>query len=142
MVNEKTSISLQELERFAEGPLYKAIRRSFAEERRIMLTALQEWTTVSRKSQDQESLNNAIKESVLQALENPKYKWRTIQGIVNEVGLDQAKVREILDQCNDEVVHASKLSKDGRELFTTRSHFQATATLLDKLFGAFKMRLD
>ena len=78
---------------------------------------------------------------VINALENPNYKWRTIPGIERETGIDQQTIASIIG-ISDKVVKSSRQSIDGQELFTTRSRFNAIASSGEKLIGAIKNRLD
>ena len=80
-------------------------------------------------------------DSVVGALENPEFSWRTVAGIARESGLTEAEVLEVLSQQTDLLFESSVLSKSGERLFTTRRQFRKTATALDKLRGAFKNRI-
>jgi len=77
---------------------------------------------------------------VLKALENAKYKWRTIDGVSQETGLSADKVLEALGSLSDKVVQSSVPSRDGKKLFTTREHFRKSASTFDKLLGAIRNR--
>ena len=83
-----------------------------------------------------------ILSKVVAALENPKYKWRTIRGIAKETGLAADAVVDVLTGAADNVVRSSVPSKDGDALFTTRARFRQSASVAQKLRGAFTNRLD
>jgi hypothetical protein len=70
-------------------------------------------------------------EAVLKALNNPKYKWRTIRGIAKETNLDTATVLNVFEQSDSEIVRSSRPSKRGDELFATREHFTDQASPLE-----------
>jgi hypothetical protein len=78
---------------------------------------------------------------VINALENPNYKWRTISGIARETGINPQTITSIV-AVSDKVVKSSRQSIDGQDLFTTRSRFNAIASSGEKLIGAIKNRLD
>jgi len=61
---------------------------------------------------------------VIKALENPKYRWRTIPEISKETDIEPKVVTEIISQSRNIVVKRS--SKSGEELCTTRQHFLAS----------------
>lgn len=80
-------------------------------------------------------------DNVLKSLENPKYKWRTIEGISKEIGESINDIWEIIDQNSDVVIESSVRSNKGLRLFTTKKHFENTSSSIEKLFGAFKGRI-
>jgi hypothetical protein len=81
---------------------------------------------------------------VLRALENPKYDWRTIDGVSEETGLPPYKVAQIvqlLPNVNVEVVRSSVPDKHGRPLFTTRNHYSRRRTFVNRLLTALSDRI-
>jgi hypothetical protein len=85
---------------------------------------------------------DAISAAVLSALENPKFRWRTIGGIAQETGIDAAEVTAtIAKEVGNSIVLAPAPSKEGEKLFSTRHRFLETASLSEKLVGAFKNRV-
>jgi len=78
---------------------------------------------------------------IIAALENPKYKWRTIGGISRESGVAPDAVFDFL-KGSEIVVRSSVPSKTGDALFTTRARFRKSASVTNKLWGAFTNRLD
>ena len=81
-------------------------------------------------------------ERVLQALGNPKFTWRTIQGISKETGFGTDVILEVIARRKDNIVRSSILSESGEDLFATRKHFQEHASVSNKLMGALKNRAD
>jgi hypothetical protein len=83
------------------------------------------------------------KQSVLNALNNPDYEWRTIPGISSEAHLDPEETIEILGEMRSKglVIQSNTPSKDGKELFTTRDKFNQRSSLGEKILGAIKNRL-
>jgi hypothetical protein len=77
---------------------------------------------------------------VLKALENPKYKWRTIGGVSQETGLSADQVLEVLGSPSDKIVKSSIPSPEGKSLFTTREHFRKSASTFEKVLSAIKNR--
>lgn len=88
-----------------------------------------------------EEVDVDVLEKVIAALENPKYKWRTIDGISREAGVAPDKVVDAL-KASDIVARSSVASKSGDALFTTRARFRQSASVAQKLRGAFTNRLD
>ncbi len=82
---------------------------------------------------------------VLRALENPKYDWRTMEGISNETGIDHAEVARILHGISmmypDQIVQSSVPDNKGRPLFTTRRHYYRSRTLAERLLSTFSDRI-
>lgn len=79
---------------------------------------------------------------LLKALGNPRYKWRSIDGIATETVLTQAQVAQMIRKLPDQVIRASERSTTGRELFTTRDHYKEGATIWRRLLRAVKNRAD
>ena len=85
---------------------------------------------------------DAIAAAVTAALENRKYRWRTIRGIATETGIDPADVGATLaNEVGATVLVAPVPSKDGEKLYSTRKRVLETASLGEKLAGAFKNRV-
>ncbi len=81
-------------------------------------------------------------QAVLQALNAPKYDWRTVRGISLETGLDAAEVIDILAQLSedDQVVKSNVPSKEGVDLYTARQRFREKGKFGEKLLGAIRNR--
>ena len=79
---------------------------------------------------------------VLKALENPNYKWRTINGVAKETGLNPELVQNVINSNSDMIVRSSVQSTEGEDLYTTRKHFQQEIPVIDRLLGAIKNRAD
>jgi hypothetical protein len=85
---------------------------------------------------------DAMAAAVAAALENPKFRWRTIGGIAKETGIDPADVGATLaKEVGATVLVAPVPSKDGEKLYSTRKRVLETASLGEKLVGAFKNRV-
>lgn len=74
--------------------------------------------------------------TVQTVLESQKYKWRTIEGIVKETGLDAVTVVGNLSANDSVVIKSSIPDKEGRNLFTTRDHYREKSTLWERLESA------
>lgn len=64
-------------------------------------------------------------QSIVRALENPKWDWRTIDGIAEEIGISPQRVASILALLPNvvDIVQSAVPDKRGRLLFTTRNHY-------------------
>lgn len=74
---------------------------------------------------------------VVAALEDDRYVWRTIEGIVKDTGLSETTVENAVlwdDQVDS--ITASYPDKDGRTLFTTRRHYQKKRSFGWRVLGA------
>ncbi len=83
----------------------------------------------------------AYTDTITKALENPKYKWRTVSGVTKESGLPADVVVTVLTTNTETFVRSSTPAKTGEPLFTTRKHYLQTATSAEKFLGALKNRL-
>lgn len=79
----------------------------------------------------------STKKAVINALENPQYKWRTIHGIAEEVGFEETEILGLIKSLAEEgvLVRASTPDKSGRELFTTREHYRMTESFINRFFS-------
>jgi len=75
------------------------------------------------------------------ALESPRYKWRTLNGIAKESGLPINVVVNVLTTNTDTFLRSSTPAKSGEPLFTTRKHYLETASSGEKILGALKNRI-
>jgi len=72
-------------------------------------------------------------EKIKRALENPNYKWRTLEGIAKETKSPVVTITSTFAAHADEVLKSAIPSTDGRELYTTRDHYRQRSTLWDRL---------
>jgi hypothetical protein len=79
--------------------------------------------------------------AVMEALEDPRYRWRTVAGIARQTGLTPKEVLAALDAGSDRVVRARATAPDGAPLFTTREHYQRNAGFGPRLLGALRNRV-
>ena len=80
---------------------------------------------------------------VVRALENPKWDWRTIEGISEETGIDRQKVAMILAFLPNlvDAVQSSVPDKRGRTLYTTRKHYNSRRNLANRILSTFSDRI-
>ena len=79
---------------------------------------------------------------VLEALEDRRFRWRTVRGVAADTEMAVEVVLEILRAYPAEVVWSSKMGRNGEQLVTSRRRFREFATVGEKLIGAFKNRID
>jgi hypothetical protein len=75
-----------------------------------------------------------LKAAVVKALEDSRYDWRTLEGLVRSVGRRDAEILQILNSMPDQIVRAT--TADGRTVFTTRNHYEQTHGFGDRLLSA------
>lgn len=73
---------------------------------------------------------------VKDALENPKFKFRTLQGISKETHASIPEIERVLCEHSDEVVRLYRRGAHGEELVTTRKHYNKNASIKEKVIGA------
>lgn len=78
--------------------------------------------------------------AIFDSLENPKYLWRTIDGISKEAKADPNVVLKIIEAFQDEIIESSSLSEEGERLYTTRRHYRHKASPVRRLWRALKNR--
>lgn len=82
------------------------------------------------------------KDAVIRALENPKYRWRTISGVAGDTGLPREIIGRIIEASGEEIVRSSVPSKTRESLYTTRRQFRSKAPLFARIQGVLKNRAD
>ncbi len=80
--------------------------------------------------------------AVMKALENEKFKWRTIDGVSKETGLSTDQVIDVLGGASDKIVRSSIQSPEGKALFTTRENFRKKSSAVERILGAIKNRAE
>jgi hypothetical protein len=75
-----------------------------------------------------------LKAAVMRALEDERYDWRTVSGLAGSLKIAEQEVLRVLMSEPDEIVRSS--AEDGRNLFTTRNHYEKTHGFGDKLLSA------
>jgi hypothetical protein len=71
-----------------------------------------------------------LKASIVDALEDHRYDWRTIDGLARTLDITKPEILAVLRGMSDELVSATD---DGRILFTTRNHYEKPHGFRDKL---------
>lgn len=79
-------------------------------------------------------------QKVLKALADQRFKWRTVNGLAKDSGLDVSEVRQILKAKEELIVQSSVPSTKGEDLFTLRELYSTKESLGSQLLGAFKGR--
>ena len=85
--------------------------------------------------------DTGIMRRVIDALEDPRYDWRTVEGVAEQTGIAPIKVREILMGLEDEIVRSSIPDESGRTLYTTRKHYRDTQGLGTRLLSALAVKV-
>jgi len=78
-------------------------------------------------------------EDVVQALEDPRYAWRTVRGIARQLKATKEEIQDILDKKAEEVVKSSIPANTGEELYTTRRHYNQEASSFAKFTSGVTM---
>lgn len=80
--------------------------------------------------------------AIVTALEDKRFKWRTIRGVVVDAGLPEKTVVEGLETLRNSglVIRPSAQSSKGEDLFTTRKHYKQFAPLSERLAAVLRNR--
>jgi hypothetical protein len=73
---------------------------------------------------------------VINSLEDPRYDWRTIEGISKETGLSNSQILGIINGVGNAIVRSSIPDEEGRSLYTTRKHYKDTHSLGARILDA------
>jgi len=69
---------------------------------------------------------------IKQALENPGYTWRTIDGIRHDTGIDDTTIIETLATHAAKILKSATPSATGKELYTTCEHYRRKYSLWEQ----------
>lgn len=75
-----------------------------------------------------------VRTLIVQALEDQRYQWRTMDALTRASGVREQDVLEVLRSMCDQIVRAT--TGDGRTVYTTRKHYQESHGFGDKLLSA------
>ncbi len=81
-------------------------------------------------------------EKIQKALEDPKYKWRTINGVSTATGLDPVTVVSSISNHPHIVIQSTIPSTNGEELFTTREHYREKSSLFEVVVSSIKNKVE
>lgn len=86
---------------------------------------------------DRSILSPQERRKIIEALEDDRYLWRTIDGIARDTGLPEATIEDALLQDDlVDAVAASYSDAKGRTLYTTRRHYQRKRPFGWRVLGA------
>ena len=74
---------------------------------------------------------------VVQALENPKYKWRTLRGVAKQLKSSEEELLKLLTEHENEIIKSAIPAESGEELYTTRRHYRKMTPFIDKVYSSF-----
>jgi hypothetical protein len=60
---------------------------------------------------------------MFEALENPKWDWRTVRALSRESGLDQEAIKKIIKMHPELIRKSDVQSQNGEDLYTLQSRF-------------------
>ena len=78
------------------------------------------------------------KEKLLEALSDPKYSWRTVDGVSRDTGIKPAHVQELVQEMPDLVIRSRIPNKRGEALYATRAHYKRTHSPIARLLDQFR----
>lgn len=80
--------------------------------------------------------SEVLYQRIKQALENPNYKFRTMNGVIKEACVSSEVVERAMRQHADEIVKLYRRGSNGEALYTTREHYKKKASTTEKIIGA------
>lgn len=96
-------------------------------------------TDASRKEIKSSSIQKY--ELIKKAAENPKYTFRTLDGLIGEAHVSLADVYQTIEQHPEEFVILFRKGKNGQRLITTRKHYKEKASMGERIMGAVLNRV-
>lgn len=92
---------------------------------------------MSSEPMDEERL-----QEIIGALENKKFKWRTVSGIAKELGFPESEIVIGLNKLLEKgiAMRSTVPAASGEEIFTTPEHYKSFASPVQRLAAAFRNR--
>ena len=79
--------------------------------------------------------------AIKKAFENPKYRYRTIDGVIKEADVSLNDVSKVIFEHPEEFVVLLRAGPNGQKLITTREHYNKKASIQEKIMGAVLNRV-
>ena len=98
----------------------------------------------ARSRVSQQKFKKAIDDvnlKVLAALEDDKFRFRTVHGVMTDTGLTEQQVKSVIQQNPEKIVTVFRKSAKGEALLTTRKHYEETSSIKEKVIGALINRV-
>ena len=74
---------------------------------------------------------------IVEALENPKFTWRTLDGLVKETKLEEDKLKEMLHQLGEKGLMLKTINpNDAKFVYTTPDHYTKTHNFIQITLSA------
>ena len=80
-----------------------------------------------------------VGDRILNALEDPRWNWRTVDGISRDTGIPPDEVRVFLTGSGGTVVRSIARDRQGRSLFTTRKRYRKSHSLMERLLDHYRI---
>jgi len=89
-----------------------------------------------------ETQSDPNEKAIVAALENSRYRWRTISGVIADTKLTRDDVLQGLAKLIDAdvVIRSEVPSTSGEELYTTRDHYKRFSPITKRLSAALRNR--
>ncbi len=80
----------------------------------------------------------SARKKIIGALEDPRWDWRTVDGISRDTGISPGEIYGFLGRSGDTVVRAVTRDRHGHALFTTRKRYRENHSLMERLFDHYR----
>ena len=85
----------------------------------------------------QDKLKLQVNESaVLGALNDPRFKWRTLGGIASQLHISETEVMDVIAKYQSKIIESSVPSQKGKSLYTTREHYIKKTSGFNRMLGS------
>ena len=79
-----------------------------------------------------------VANQIMAALEDPRWDWRTLDGISRETGIPPEEIRGFLSHSGRMVVRSVARDRQGRALFTSRKRYRESHSLMERLLDHYR----
>ena len=77
-------------------------------------------------------------EQIINSLSNPKFSWRTLEGVSRETGLNQDEILQFIESKPDLFIKSRIPDEKGRALYATREHYRKSTSIWQRTLDQFK----
>ncbi|MXZ71373.1 MAG: hypothetical protein F4Z04_07700 [Acidobacteria bacterium] len=81
---------------------------------------------------------STVSERIMNALEDPRWDWRTVEGINRDTGIPADEIWGFLSRSGDRVVRSVARDRLGRVLFTSRQRYRENHSPMERLLDHYR----
>ena len=81
---------------------------------------------------------STVANRIMAALEDPRWDWRTLDGMSRQTGIPHDEIQAFLSRSGRTVVRSVARDRQGRALFTSRKRYRDNHSLMERLLDHYR----